>query len=48
MALEVFDVQDGLARARLGLARTIIGFNLAQLRLLGAAGALAPDALAPR
>jgi outer membrane protein TolC len=42
-ALEVFETEDDVARARLGLARSIISFNLSQIRLLAAAGALVPQ-----
>jgi outer membrane protein TolC len=46
-ALEVFETQDDVARARLGLARAIVTFNQAQVRLLAAAGVLEPSRLAP-
>lgn len=47
-ALEVFETQDDVARARFGLARAIVSFNQAQVRLLAGAGVLSPAALAPR
>lgn len=40
LAIEVLDAQDAIARARLNQARSIADFNIAQTRLLAAAGAL--------
>jgi len=45
IALEVFDAQNTLARARLALAATIVDLNLAQVRHLAASGTLAPSHL---
>ena len=39
IALEVLDAEDRLARARLDLARSIVNYNLSQVRLLAATGA---------
>lgn len=38
IALEVLDAQQVIAQARLNLARHVVDFNLAQARLLAAAG----------
>jgi len=45
-ALEVFETQDDVARARLDLAQSIVAFNQSQIRLLAAAGVLSPSTLA--
>ncbi len=45
--LEVLEAQDSIARARLNLARAIAAFNVAQVRLLAAAGRIQRDALLP-
>ena len=46
LALEVLDAQDTLAQARLDLARAIVSLNLAQARLLAAAGVIDREMLA--
>ena len=45
IALEVLDAQDVLAKARLALARSIVDYNLAQVRLLAAVGIIKRDLL---
>jgi outer membrane protein TolC len=45
VVVELIDAQDVVARARLNVARTIESYNVAQVRLLAAAGALEPDLL---
>lgn len=45
IALELFDAEDTLARARLGLAGAIADYNVAQVRLLAATGRLTPELL---
>jgi outer membrane protein TolC len=45
IALEIFDAQDAAARARLDLARTLVSYNIAQLRVLATAGLLRKENL---
>jgi len=45
IALEVFDAADRLAGAQLDLARSIVNYNLSQVRLLAATGVLQLDQL---
>ena len=45
IALEVIDSADRLASARLDLARSIVDYNLSQVRVLAATGALEPEFL---
>ena len=45
IALEVIDAADRLAGARLELARSIVDYNLSQVRLLAAAGSLQRELL---
>lgn len=47
IALEVLDAQDVLAKARLDLARSIVDYNLAQVRLLATSGIIKQDLLTP-
>jgi outer membrane protein TolC len=47
IALELFDAQDALAESRLDLAGALVDFNVVQVQLLAAAGALSRDALRP-
>ncbi|MBI5490646.1 MAG: efflux RND transporter periplasmic adaptor subunit [Deltaproteobacteria bacterium] len=45
LGLEVIDVQTELANARLGLAESVIRFNLARAELVAAVGYLSPELL---
>ncbi len=45
IALEVFDATDRLASAQLDLARSIVDYNLSQVRLMAATGVLQLDLL---
>ncbi|MFQ5472386.1 MAG: TolC family protein, partial [Dehalococcoidia bacterium] len=40
IALEVFDAADRLASAQLDLARSVVDYNLSQVRVLAATGML--------
>ena len=45
--LEVIESQDAVAQARLDLAREVAAFNLAQVRLLAAAGVITAEMIVP-